>query len=140
MSQMGVKVKVKYRNPSNLAKPLGAYSHTAKAKGFELLFIAGQVAVSETGELIGKGDFAAQTRQVFSNLGRALEAEGLGFDSVAKFTTYLVDSQDLETFMAVRKELFSKIYPRGEYPPNTLLMIDRLVGEEFLIEIEAIAV
>jgi len=41
--------------------------------------------------------------------------------------------------MAVRKEIFAKIYPEGQYPPNTLLMIDRLVGEQFLIEVEAIA-
>jgi len=136
MSHIGVK----YSNPSGLAKPLGAYSHVARAKGFELLFIAGQVALDEAGELVGKGDFAAQTRQVFVNLGRALEAEGLGFENVTKFTTYLVHSQDVETFMAMRKELFAKIYPGGEYPPNTLLMVDRLVGEQFLIEIEAIAV
>ena len=41
--------------------------------------------------------------------------------------------------MAVRKELYAKIYPGGQYPPNTLLMVDRLVGEQFLIEVEAIA-
>ena len=49
-------------------------------------------------------------------------------------------SQDIEAFMAVRKELFVRIYPDGQYPPNTLLMVDRLVGEQFLIEVEAIAV
>jgi enamine deaminase RidA (YjgF/YER057c/UK114 family) len=41
--------------------------------------------------------------------------------------------------MAVRNELFARIYPEGEYPPNTLLMVDRLVGEQFVIEVEAIA-
>jgi enamine deaminase RidA (YjgF/YER057c/UK114 family) len=130
---------VKYKNPSNLPKPLGAYSHIARAKASELLFIAGQLAVNEAGELVGKGDFAAQMRQVFDNLGRALGSEGLGFDSVTKFTTYLVHSQDIESFMAVRKELFTTIYPGGQYPPNTLLMVDRLVGEQFLIEVEVIA-
>jgi enamine deaminase RidA (YjgF/YER057c/UK114 family) len=130
---------VKYKNPSNLPKPLGAYSHIARAKASELLFIAGQLAVNEAGELVGKGDFAAQMRQVFDNLGRALGSEGLGFASVTKFTTYLVHSQDIEGFMAVRKELFARIYPGGQYPPNTLLMVDRLVGEQFLIEVEAIA-
>ena len=105
-----------------------------------MLFIAGQLAVNEAGELVGKGDFAAQMRQVFDNLGRALGGEGLGFANVTKFTTYLVHSQDIEGFMAVRKELFARIYPGGQYPPNTLLMVDRLVGEQFLIEVEAIAV
>jgi enamine deaminase RidA (YjgF/YER057c/UK114 family) len=131
---------VKYSNPSALAKPLGAYSHIARARASEMVFIAGQLAVNEAGELVGKGDFAAQMRQVFENLKRALESEGLSFASVAKFTTYLVHSQDIETFMAVRKELFARIYPGGQYPPNTLLMVDRLVGEQFLIEVEAIAV
>jgi enamine deaminase RidA (YjgF/YER057c/UK114 family) len=130
---------VKYNNPSGLAKPLGAYSHIARARASELLFIAGQLAVNEAGELVGKDDFAAQMSQIFDNLGRALETEGLGFANVTKFTTYLVHSQDIEAFMTVRKELFARIYPGGQYPPNTLLMVDRLVGEQFLIEIEAIA-
>lgn len=130
---------VKYSNPSGLAKPLGAYSHIARARASELLFIAGQLAVNEAGELVGKGDFAAQMRQVFANLERALGSEELGFANVTKFTTYLVHSQDIEGFMAIRKELFASIYPGGQYPPNTLLMVDRLVGEQFLIEVEAIA-
>lgn len=136
MSQM----TVKYSNPPGLAKPLGAYSHIARAPASELVFIAGQLAVNEAGELVGKADFAVQMRQVFENLARALESEGLGFASVTKFTTYLVHSQDIESFMAVRKELFAKIYRAGKYPPNTLLIVDRLVGEQFLIEVEAIAV
>jgi enamine deaminase RidA (YjgF/YER057c/UK114 family) len=131
---------VKYNNPSSLPKPLGAYSHIARAKALELVFIAGQVAVNEGGELVGKGDFGAQMCQVFDNLGRALRSEGLDFANVAKFTTYLVHSQDIEEFMAARKELFARIYSGGQYPPNTLLMVDRLVGEQFLIEVEAVAV
>ncbi|HEY2523420.1 MAG TPA: RidA family protein [Candidatus Binataceae bacterium] len=133
-------ITVKYSNPSGLAKPLGAYSHIARARASEIVFIAGQLAVNDAGETVGKGDFAAQMRQVFENLKRALESEGLNFANVTRFTTYLVHSQDIEAFMAVRKELFARIYPGGEYPPNTLLMVDRLVGEQFLIEVEAIAV
>jgi enamine deaminase RidA (YjgF/YER057c/UK114 family) len=131
---------IRYSNPSGLAKPLGAYSHIARARASEIVFIAGQLAVNEAGDLVGKADFAAQMRQVFENLKRALESEGLNFASVTKFTTYLVHSQDIEAFMAVRKELFARIYPVGQYPPNTLLMVDRLVGEQFLIEVETIAV
>jgi len=131
---------VKYSNPSGLAKPLGAYSHIARARASEIVFIAGQLAVNDAGETVGKGDFAAQMRQVFENLKCALESEGLNFASVTRFTTYLVHSQDIEAFMAVRKELFARIYADGQYPPNTLLMVDRLVSEQFLIEVEATAV
>jgi enamine deaminase RidA (YjgF/YER057c/UK114 family) len=130
---------VKYNNPAGLAKPLGAYSHVARAKASDLVFIAGQLAVNEAGELVGKGDFGAQMRQVFDNLGRVLRSGGLGFTDVVKFTTFLVHSQDIESFMALRKELFAELYPGGQYPPNTLLMIDRLVDEQFLIEVEAMA-
>ncbi len=88
---------------------------------------------------MGKGEFAVQMRQVFRNLEKVLASAGASFSDVVKFTTYLVRSQDIEGFMAVRKELFAKLYPKGDYPPNTLLVIDRLVPEEFLIEVEAIA-
>jgi enamine deaminase RidA (YjgF/YER057c/UK114 family) len=41
--------------------------------------------------------------------------------------------------MSARAELFPKLFPAGAYPPNTLLVIERLVRPEFLIEVEAIA-
>src|ERR1700730_19360973 len=106
---------VKYNNPAGLPQPWGTYSHVSRAKASELVFIAGQLAVNEAGELVGKGDFGAQMRQVFDNLGRALRSEGLSFANVTKFTTFLVHSQDIEGFMTVRKELLSKLYPSGQY-------------------------
>lgn len=131
--------ELKFSNPTGLAKPLGAYSHICRVKAADLVFIAGQLAVNEAGELVGKGDFERQMRQVFANLGQALASQRLDFSHVVKFTTYLVHSQHIENFMTVRKALFADLYPSGEYPPNTLLIIDRLVGEPFLIEVEAIA-
>ncbi len=130
---------VQYKNPPSLAKPMGLYSHVSRVRATEMIHIAGQVAVSETGELVGKNDIKAQVRAAFDNLGRVLSAEGLSFEQVVKFTTYMVHSQDIEGFITVRNELFSRLYPRGQYPPNTLVVVDRLVGEHFLIEIEAIA-
>ena len=56
-----------------------------------------------------------------------------------KFTTYLVSAELISQFYEVREELFPELYPSGKYPPNTLLVIDRLVKPEFLLEIEAIA-
>ena len=105
-----------------------------------MVFIAGQLATNPQGELVGKGDFAAQMRQVFSNLSAALISASATFAEVAKFTTYITRAEDIPAFMATRKELFATLYPGGDYPPNTLLVIDRLVGPDYLIEIEAIAV
>jgi enamine deaminase RidA (YjgF/YER057c/UK114 family) len=129
---------VQYINPDTAGPPQGLYSHVARVEAGPLYFIAGQVAVDHTGAIVGKGDFDRQCRQVFDNLGAVLKGLGLGFDDVAKFTTYFVHSQDIERFMAVRAALFPKVFAGPLYPPNTLLIVNRLVKEEFLVEIEAI--
>ena len=124
---------------TGLAAPLGLYSHVSRVAGGSTLFIAGQVATDAHGKLVGMNDFPAQVRQAFANLETALKSAGSSFADVAKFTTYLTRDTDLPAFMSTRKELFARIYPSGKYPPNTLLVISRLVEPEFLIEIEAIA-
>jgi enamine deaminase RidA (YjgF/YER057c/UK114 family) len=103
-----------------------------------LYFVAGQLSVGSDGGVAGKGDFDRQFQQVFENLASVLEGIGAGFDDVVKFTTYLVHSQDIENFMRLRAALFPKIFSGPLYPPNTLLIIDRLVKEDFLIEVEAV--
>jgi enamine deaminase RidA (YjgF/YER057c/UK114 family) len=124
-------------NPDVLGKPLGQYSQIARVKASEFLFIAGQVGADATGKLAG--DFDAQCGQVFANLGAALASQGASFGNVAEFTTYLVHSQDIAKFMEFRKREFPRLFADGKYPPNTLLVIDRLVREEFLIEVSAVA-
>lgn len=124
---------------SGLAAPLGMYSHVSRVASGSTLFIAGQVATNANGELVGKGDFPVQVRQTFANLSAALESAGATFADVAKFTTYITRADDIAAFMTTRKEIFATIYPSGNYPPNTLLVISRLVQPEFLIEIEAVA-
>jgi enamine deaminase RidA (YjgF/YER057c/UK114 family) len=124
-------------NPESLGKPLGQYSQITRVKASEFLFIAGQVGADKDGKTAA--DFEAQCAQVFANLGAALASQGAGFANVVEFTTYLVHSQDIARFMAYRSREFPRLFKGGAYPPNTLLMIDRLVREEFLIEVSAIA-
>ena len=124
-------------NPEILGKPLGQYSHITRVKASEFLFIAGQVGADRDGN--AAGDFDAQCSAMFANLGAALASQGAGFANVVEFTTYLVHSQDIPKFMAWRTREFPKLFDGGAYPPNTLLMIDRLVKEEFLIEVSVIA-
>ena len=129
---------VTYIDPPGAPPAQGLYSHAARVSAGDLYFIAGQLAVGHKGEIVGKNDFEAQFRQVFENLGTVLEGLGISFDHVAKFTTYFVHSQDIEKFMALRAELFPKIFS-GKFPPNTICVIDRLVKEDFVLEVEAIA-
>ncbi|MGH3368024.1 MAG: RidA family protein [Nocardioidaceae bacterium] len=119
----------------------GAYSPLARVRGpRELVAVAGQLGADSSGSLTGAGDTAAQVRQTFQNVGTALEEAGLGFADVLKFTTYVVGRDTIPDFMATRKEVFAEIYPDGQYPPNTLLIVPGLVEERFVVEVEALAV
>lgn len=126
-------------NPAVAPKPLGAYSHAVKVTPGSLLYIAGQVAVDSDGNLVGRGDAAAQTRQAFKNIGHILSGAGANFGQVVEFTTYLVGRNAIQPFIAARTQLFPGLFPNGDYPPNTLLIVNGLVREEFLVEIQAVA-
>ena len=119
--------------------PLGAYSVGMTVNAGRLLYVAGQVGVNTAGELVGPGDAAAQTRQVLQNIGGVLEAAGAGFSNVVEFTTYVVGRSSVQGFIDGRNQVFPDIFPNGDYPPNTLLVVDGLVREEFLVEIKAVA-
>src|SRR2546425_13079179 len=131
--------EIKIGNPDVLARPMGQYSHIARVKASELLFIAGQVAADKDGKLVGADDFDAQCQQVFANIEAALRSQGASFANVVEFTTYLVHSQDVAKFMKYRLREFPRMFTRGVYPPNTLLIVDRLVQEPLLIEVKTVA-
>jgi enamine deaminase RidA (YjgF/YER057c/UK114 family) len=130
---------ISIHNPPALGKPLGQYSQITRVKASEFLFIAGQVATDPTAGLVGANDFDAQCKQVFANIETALKSQGAGFGNVVEFTTYLVHSQDIAKFMAFRLREFPRMFPNGVYPPNTLLIVDRLVQEPLLIEVQTVA-
>jgi enamine deaminase RidA (YjgF/YER057c/UK114 family) len=121
---------IKIYNVDALGKPVGPYSHVARAG--DTLYIAGMLAPGET--------FEAQCAAVFAQIEKALQSAGAGWGNVVQFTTFLVHSQDIAKFYKWREREYPKMFPDGRYPPNTLLIIDRLVQEQFLIEIQTIAV
>ncbi len=128
---------IQFLNPATLGQPLGQYSHMTRVRASEFLFIAGQVGVDQAGKVAD--DFDAQCVQTFANIEAALKSAGAGWQNIVQFTTYLVHSQDIPKFMAFRQRVFPKMFPTGAYPPNTLLMIDRLVLEPLLIEVQPVA-
>jgi enamine deaminase RidA (YjgF/YER057c/UK114 family) len=123
--------EIKISNVEALGKPLGQYSHLTRVKAREFLFIAGMLSPGES--------FDAQCSGVFDQIEKALKSQGAGWGNVVQFTTYLVHSQDIPRFMQWRLREFPRLFPNGAYPPNTLLVIDRLVGEQFLIEVQTVA-
>jgi enamine deaminase RidA (YjgF/YER057c/UK114 family) len=123
--------EIKISNVDALGKPVGPYSHVARVKGGETLYIAGMVSPAE--------GFEAQCAAVYAQIEQALRSAGGGWKNVAQFTTFLVHSQDIARFYRWREQNYPRMFPDGKYPPNTLLIIDRLVQEQFLIEIQTIA-
>jgi 2-iminobutanoate/2-iminopropanoate deaminase len=123
-----------------LGPTFGMYSHGMIAPGGELVVVAGQVAADRAGKLVGPGDAVAQTRQAFENVRAVLEAAGSSMRQVVRFQTFLTHAADIEGFMQARKELFPRYFPDGVYPPNTILVVSRLVLPDLLVEIEAMAV
>ncbi len=128
---------IKILNPDTLGKPLGQYSQITRVKASEYIFIAGQVGVDRNGKIAD--GFDAQCGQTFANIETALKSVGAGWGNIVQFTTYLVHSQDIPKFMTYRLREFPKMFSNGAYPPNTLLMIDRLVQEPLLVEVQAVA-
>ncbi len=130
---------IKIYNPEALGVPLGPYSNVTRVKANEFLFVAGMVAVDAGGQTVGEEDFDAQAAQVFANIGAALKSAGADWRHVVQFTTYLVHSQDIAKFMAFRQREFPAMFRDGRFPPNTLLIVDRLVREPLLIEVQTVA-
>ena len=115
-----------------------AYSHVVVASGARTIYISGQVAMDESGALVGAGDLAKQTTQVMRNLGLALAAAGAGFEHVVKITTYVVD------YKPEHRPIIGKArgaFFEGRKPPaSTLVGVAALAAPGWLIEIEAVAV
>lgn len=127
-------------NPDTLGAPLGQYCHVTRVKATEFLFIAGSLAADKEGNIIGPDlDFEAQCTQVFGNIEKALGSANASWANVVQFTTYLVNSQWIPKFMDFRLKNFPTMFPDRKYPPNTMLMVDRLVQEPFLVEVQTIA-
>ena len=121
--------------PKGLADPRPRYSQGILAEGGKVLFIAGQTASDANGNVVGKGDIKAQTRQVFDNIKAVLEAAGGSFDNMVMTTTYITDRKYREGYNEVRRDIYKK-----DPPTSTLVIVSGLANEDYMIEIAGIAV
>jgi enamine deaminase RidA (YjgF/YER057c/UK114 family) len=123
-------------NPSDLPTP-ATYTHVVVAPAGKLVFIAGQEPEDRDGNLVGPDDLAAQARQVFANMGRALAAAGARPDQVAKITIYVVGHQP--QFLPVIEEARQTLF--GEHKPaDTIVGVATLSQPGYLIEVDAFAI
>ena len=123
---------VEHLQPEGMSPNGGRYTHVVKAGPW--VFIAGQTASDENGDVVGVGDPAAQVGQVMKNLRLAVESVGGKFEDILKTTVYVVGEEHLDAVREARGK------HRPEKPPtSTLLVVSRLARPEFIIEIEAVA-
>ena len=118
--------------PGGMYEP-SSYVHAIRAGN--TIYVAGQVARDERGELVGPGDAGAQARQVYANLGRVLKSAGADWRHVVKITTFLVDRADASAVALVREGVLGQ-----HRPPHTGVIVAGLGGQEVRVEVEAIAV
>ena len=112
------------------------YSQTASiAPGSRLIWTSGQVPIAADGTPGPAGDWAAQTRLTFQNLGAVLEAAGATWRDVVKLTYFVTDTSELATVRAVRDEFIDTEHP----PASSLVQVAALFRPDLLIEIEAVA-
>jgi enamine deaminase RidA (YjgF/YER057c/UK114 family) len=117
-------------------RALAGYSHVVEVSGGRTLYISGQLALDKDGNLVGRGDFHAQVKQVFENLKAQLEEGGASFKDVVNLNYYLTDASGVQAVRDIRNN-----YINTESPPaSTLVVVKQLVHEEYLLEVEAIAV
>jgi len=125
----------RFLTPATLSPPFG-YSHVVEAPAGTIVYISGQVPLDAEGQLVGEGDFEAQTRQVFENLTRALEAADASWSDVVKVDYFLRDVGQIAAIRTIRDEYIDTEHP----PASTLVEVSGLFRPEVLVEIQAVAV
>ncbi len=130
-------MQTQFLNPATLCSTFG-WSHVVTVAGGKTVYISGQVSVNERGEVVGKGDLKRQTEQTYENLKYALTAAGATFRDVIKMNLYVVGLKP--EYVPLLREVRSR-YINAEQPPaSTLVGVSALVGADWLIEIEVVAV
>lgn len=128
--------KIEYLNPEGLLKS-PAFSQVVTTQGTgKTIYVGGQDAVDAQGELVGKGDLSAQTKQVMFNLQTALSACGATLNNLVKLTIYVLPEQDLHGGFQAAQEFLGKL---AHPPVISVLIVAGLAHPDFLVEIEATA-
>ena len=129
---------VRFSNPAELARPPG-YSNVVEILRGRIVYIAGQIAVNQEGQLVGKGDFEAQAHQAFGNLGIALRSVGCAPSDIVKMTVYVRNMEQIIPLYRKARDRFLGSTTPPSAPAITLVEVSRLFSDDFLIEVEAVA-
>src|SRR4051812_42321844 len=118
-----------------LGQRTGSFAPGIAVNGKRTIYVSGNVGTDESGQIVGRNDVEAQTRQTFKNIERTLAKAGASLKDIVKITTFIVPMDRYGEFAKVRAEVFD-----GQYPASSTVGVASLVSPDYLIEIEAIAV
>jgi len=111
------------------------FPHAVSVEGKRLIFVSGQLAWDQEGNVVGKGDMRAQFRQVCENIAQALAASDASWEDVVQTHTYVTDMEAFFQCTDIRHAFFGP-----GWPTSTTLEVSRLAHPDMLVEIEAVAV
>jgi len=129
-------MKLTLDNPGTVAPPVGRFAHLARVDvgGGALLFLAGQIAVDDAGQVVAPGDVVAQSERIFEIIEGILAAHGATLADVAHIRTFMTNLDDLPGYGVVRTRLFP-----DSPPASTTVEVGRLFRPEALLEVEVMA-
>ena len=129
--------RVEHLNPAGLNRN-PAFTNVVVVSGpVRTIYVGGQDAITGEGEIVGRGDIAAQTEQVLANLLTALAAAGAGPEHVIKWNLLIVEGQSIQEGYAA----FQRVWGNRPNPPLiTAAFVSGLAHPDFLVEMDAIAV
>jgi enamine deaminase RidA (YjgF/YER057c/UK114 family) len=113
----------------------GIVGYSRAVRVGNLVVTAGTTATDDDGNVVGVGDPAAQTDYIIRKIERALTDAGASLRDVIRTRIYVTNADDWEAVGRVHGQYFADIRPA-----NTLIEVSRLVGDDYLVEIEAEAV
>lgn len=121
-------------NPPDVWPPFGAFSMGVIQGDGQVVYLKGQVSLNKAGEVVGKGDMQAQTRQTLENIRTVLRSVGGEMGDVAALTQHVTDIKKFMETGAIRREFFSP-----PFPVTTTVQVAALYHPDLMVEITAIA-
>ncbi len=100
-----------------------------------LIEVSGTVAADAEGRVVGPGDAYAQTKFILQKIDKALAEAGASLADVVRTRMYVTDIRQWQAIGQAHGEVFSSICPA-----TSMVEIRRLIGDEYLVEIEVTAV
>lgn len=129
--------ELEFFNPKGLPPTSGSFHWASKAGN--TVYLGGQVPIDKDRNVVGVGDAAAQTKQVFANIETTLHELGGDLNNLVMLTTYVVGRDSLDGIRAGREAILEEGRMTNQ-PPGTLVFVAGLANEQWLLEVDSIAV